>query len=57
MNAIVPIRSMGASCYDCENGYSGRNGLMCEVTRDFVFDEKTAETCEMFEPGDTNDAA
>lgn len=38
-----------AACFDCKHAYVGSNGVLCEITRDFVIDEGIANDCEMFE--------
>lgn len=51
---IIPLfpRKTNVSCFECENAYSGRDGVICEITRDLVFDERYASTCEAFEKDD-----
>ena len=55
---IIPLfADPERTCFACDNGYCGLNGIICEITRDFVADESVAKDCEMFETGQDNDAA
>jgi hypothetical protein len=52
-----PIREQ-RECFRCTHGYAGDAGVICEITRDFVFDERaTAADCEYYERGDADGAA
>lgn len=49
---LFPKTLPGISCFECTNGYIGRDGVICELTRDLVFNESDASNCEAYEKDD-----